>query len=314
MILPKIYVGPMSKQLVDVVLENDFDVGFIPSRRQIEFSGGYVNNWTTKEFYEYVNGKKIIERDHGGPNQGLYNDDGQNSFDVDSKYFNIIHIDVWKTCYNIHDAAKETAKYIKILHSKNHKLLFEIGTEQSIRPYTHKELDLFLEDLKSLLSPIEFSKIVYVVIQCGTKLSKNHNIGVFDFQKLSDMIFVCKKYGIMSKEHNGDYISNDLRKEKLSLGLNAINIAPEFGVVQTRVLLDNMNEIEFETFYSICYASNKWKKWVSLDFDPIKMKRELVTICGHYNFSNELILPFVAKNENLIKNTLKLLLMDMLMD
>ena len=47
----------MSKNVVDAVIEfNSPSIGFIPSRRQIDFIGGYVNNWTTKEFSNYVNG------------------------------------------------------------------------------------------------------------------------------------------------------------------------------------------------------------------------------------------------------------------
>ena len=54
----KICFGPMSKNIVDSIikLSNDEKISFtlIPSRRQIEYNGGYVNNWTTKEFSEYV--------------------------------------------------------------------------------------------------------------------------------------------------------------------------------------------------------------------------------------------------------------------
>ena len=52
------------------------------------------------------------------------------------------------------------------------------------------------------------------------------------------MIKVCQKYNLMSKEHNGDYIPPSVIKEKFSLGLNAINIAPEFGEIETQVILE----------------------------------------------------------------------------
>ena len=38
--------------------------------------------------------------------------------------------------------------------------------------------------------------------------------------------------------------------------------------------------------YGICYDSNKWKKWVNKDFNPLIQKEKLINICGHYNFSN----------------------------
>ena len=58
---PKIFIGPMSKNIVDSIIEyvNDtgIHIGIIPSRRQIENDGGYVNNWTTKDFCNYVRSK-----------------------------------------------------------------------------------------------------------------------------------------------------------------------------------------------------------------------------------------------------------------
>ena len=54
----KYFIGPMSKNVVDAVVEycidNQAQFGFIPSRRQIAFDGGYVNNWSTEVFSKYV--------------------------------------------------------------------------------------------------------------------------------------------------------------------------------------------------------------------------------------------------------------------
>ena len=99
----KLFIGPMSKNIVDSSIDfcNEFNVklGFIPSRRQIDFDSGYVNNWTTRTFTEYVRSKTdkiVLERDHGGPEQGQDLDDGNASFFQDANHFNIIHVDVWK--------------------------------------------------------------------------------------------------------------------------------------------------------------------------------------------------------------------------
>ena len=57
-------VGPMSKNCVDASIElsNKYNTPLmlIASRRQIDseyFGGGYVNNWTTKTFSDYVKKK-----------------------------------------------------------------------------------------------------------------------------------------------------------------------------------------------------------------------------------------------------------------
>ena len=59
---PKFFIGPMSKNVVDAIIEfceeTNNIIGLIPSRRQVEYNGGYVNNWTTKTFTEYVKVKK----------------------------------------------------------------------------------------------------------------------------------------------------------------------------------------------------------------------------------------------------------------
>ena len=75
----KYWIGPMSKNVVDAIIEFDGDFGFIPSRRQVDYNGGYVNEWTTGEFATYVNGRVPIERDHGGIGQGYKHDDGMKS-------------------------------------------------------------------------------------------------------------------------------------------------------------------------------------------------------------------------------------------
>ena len=110
-------VGPMSLNIVDATIElsDEYDVPIIliASRRQIdssEFNGGYVNNWSTNAYSEYVNTKCrkkkiILARDHGGPWQNTKEvnlklnldaamESAKQSFkkDIDSG-FEILHID-----------------------------------------------------------------------------------------------------------------------------------------------------------------------------------------------------------------------------
>ena len=175
----RFFLGPMSKNVVDVVLEvaarSDKEWTFIPSRRQIECTGGYVNNWTTKAFTEYIKEANLtnilIERDHGGPGQGLEDDDGFESLSEDLKYFNIIHIDPWKKYQLYEDALAWTIKMIQFCCAQNDTVLFEVGTEEGIRPISTSELETFLSDLESTLTSEQFNRIKYVVIQCGKQSS-----------------------------------------------------------------------------------------------------------------------------------------------
>lgn len=291
MIYPKLYIGPMSKNVVDVILDyckdNKNIIGIIPSRRQVDYDHGYVNNFTTKTLSSYVNDLTIIERDHGGPNQGDVEDDGIYSFANDAKWFNIVHIDPWKKYKEYNDGLYQTVRYINFIYELNNNTEFEIGTEQSLRYFSVYELDRFIFDVKKLLNEKVFKQIKYCVIQSGTSLRYNTNTGLYDKDRLSRMVDVCKKYNLMSKEHNGDYVPNDIMKEKYSLGLDAINIAPEFGYIETKVILNSLqNDHDFEKIYEICFNSRRWEKWVTKDFIPENNKEKLIEICCHYIFSN----------------------------
>ena len=51
------------------------------------------------------------------------------------------------------------------------------------------------------------------------------------------MVKLCKKYGFIYKEHNGDWVSIELMLEKFELGLDCINVAPELGQIETKAIL-----------------------------------------------------------------------------
>jgi len=318
---PKYHIGPMSKNVVDAILEYTEEtgnvIGIIPSRRQIEHSGGYVNNWTTKTFYAYINRRLPITRDHSGPSQGINKDDGYASLQHDCKYFNMIHIDPWIQYPEYADGLKWTIDMINFCYKQNQKLEYEIGTEESIRKFEAFELDRLMINLRAKLPVHIFNRIKCLVVQSGTSLKGNTNTGKYSKDRLKDMIEVAGIWNLYSKEHNGDYISTSLIKEKFDLGLDAINIAPEFGQIETKTYLDKIkqNSELFGILYKICYISNKWKKWVDKDFDPIQQKEELINICGHYILSDsDFLLKVKSKFTNIdleIKNNIKIKLQEL---
>ena len=175
---------------------------------------------------------------------GGYNeDDGYQSLAEDSKYFDLIHIDPWKKYSEYTEGLKWTVNMIKYCNNINPNLLYEVGTEQSIRKFESEELNRFIFDLKyELQSDKLFNKIKYVVIQSGTSLLGNTQTGAYDKNRLISMVDVVKRHGLLSKEHNGDYIPTSIIKEKFSLGLDSINIAPEFGLIETNTYLDFINK------------------------------------------------------------------------
>jgi hypothetical protein len=160
-------------------------------------------------------------------------------------------------------------------------------------------LNTLLNYLKTNLRAPKYERIKFAVIQSGTSLKETKNTGSYDKERLIDMLSVCKKYDIISKEHNGDYLPIFLIHEKFNCGLDTINIAPEFGQIETKTYLNELNsEKMFNIFFNICYDSKKWTKWVDKSFDPFKNKEQLINICGHYVLSNR---DFIEK----IKNNLR---------
>ena len=286
----KYFIGPMSKNIVDAIVEFCTNtgniIGLIPSRRQVEWDGGYVNNWTTEEFSKYVT-TLPLQRDHGGPGQGNDDDDGFESLSYDARHFQLIHIDPWKKYPKYTDGLEKTIEMIKFAYNINPQLIFEVGTEEAIRPFEADELNQLVVDLQVALPKEVYERIKYLVIQSGTSLKGTDQTGDYNSDRLKQMIEVAKHHGLISKEHNGDYIPVEVIKEKFDLGLDCINIAPEFGLIETLTYLSEIkNEKTFDRFWQICYDSKRWVKWVNPGFDPYVNKEQLIKICGHYVLTN----------------------------
>lgn len=309
----KYFIGPMSKNIVDAIIEfcntTENQITLIPSRRQIEWNGGYVNNWTTNQFSQYINKKTNniqLQRDHSGPGQGQQDDNGYISLVSDCKYLDLIHIDPWKKYPNFNDGLEWTIDMIEVCNAINPNLKYEVGTEEAIRKFEVYELADLMHHLKYRLPSNTYKKIKYLVIQSGTSLKGTNQTGNYNPERLKEMIDICKQFNVLSKEHNGDYIPVSVIKEKFNLGLDAINIAPEFGLIETQTYLDEIqNENIFNKFWQICYDSGKWIKWVDSNFDPHVYKKELIKICGHYVFSYPEFILNIKSNFPNIDNKIK---------
>jgi len=296
--LPKLYIGPMSKNVVDAAISSNLDLGLIPSRGQIDRDGGYVNSWNTKSFVSYVREKSdkiIIQRDHAGPQQGKVDDDGLDSILSDAENnLDLIHIDPWVVFKDMETAAFATRLAINsCCEASSNDFGFEVGTEQAIREYSSTELRDFLNKLKKDLGK-RFDRIKFAVIQSGTSLLGTTNTGVFDEKKCEEMISVCKDFGLLSKEHNGDYLEPDLAKRRFELGLDGLNVAPELGVEESRCVLKQIDQNAFkeellETLFRACYLSKFWVKWLPEGFLPKDSydKRLLIEVCCHYIFNTK---------------------------
>lgn len=308
----KYFICPMSKNIADAVLElNDVRLGLLPSRRQIDYDTGYTG-WTTKTFKQYVGDKVIIERDHGGPQQGTGHreyDCGMLSFSYDGLYFDVVHIDVWKALPDFDSAVNQIITVIKFLYQKNPNVKYEIGTEEAIRKMSTDDINKMLDILLFSLTEEEFNNILYVVVQSGVRLDvlNKKNIGNFDNQRLLDDIAVCKKYNKLAKEHNGDFLTEEQHRLRFGAGLSSINIGPELSILENELYLEHMSDEDIDNFYKICRDSDTWRKWVPTDFD-VNDKKSLIRICGHYNYFGYKLPDVSTTIKESIKNRLRELL------
>ena len=204
-------VGPMSKICVDAAIElaNDHRIPLIliASRRQIdseEFGGGYVNNWTTQQFADYVldqdkAGRIVLARDHGGPwqnerekqgNLGLRKamDSAKRSYarDIDAG-FQILHVDPSVDPHGtptVEDTLERLFELYEFCWSyarqAGREILFEVGTEeQSGSTNTPEELRFTLAEIKKFCAKNHLPFPAFVVVQTGTPVMETRNVGSF---------------------------------------------------------------------------------------------------------------------------------------
>ena len=325
-------VGPMSKNCIDASIEladqYKTPLMLIVSRRQIDsdkFGGGYVENWNTKQFTEYIlkrdiNKNIILARDHGGPWQNEYEKSKQLNLidamksakdsyrsDIDAG-FHMLHIDpsvdihssptidqILERVYELYDFCWSYAQ------QKKRDIIFEIGTEeQSGNNNTIDELEYTLESMRKFCKNNKIPYPSFIVGQVGTRVMEMRNVGSFDSPirvikemppeiQIPQMIEICNQYGIFMKEHNTDYLSTDSLRWQPRLGIHAANVAPEFGVAETKALVGILKEKNYidllDEFLRIAYDSKKWEKWMTNNTSASDFDKSI--IAGHYVFSSD---------------------------
>lgn len=319
-------VGPMSinsiNATIDLAKYSKLPLMLIPSRRQIDRNEGYVGNFNSIKFSNYLKNKKniILCRDHGGPWQNNYEVENnlnikkamlsaKKSFETDiDAGFEIIHVDPSIDINNklnieiildrIFELVEHCWHYSK---KKKKKILFEIGTEeQNGLLETFENYEYAFSKLNKFFLSNKIPNPIFFVVQFGTKVMEDKNIGKFNkitnFSELKDknkeflrIINFLRKNKIFTKIHNVDYLSDRHLSFLKMCKVGAINVAPEFGVVETRsfikILKDNNLDELLKNFLDLSYKSKKWKKWV-INKNKIS-KFKCSELSGHYVFSSK---------------------------
>ena len=312
---------------IELANEQEVPILMIASRRQVdseEFGGGYVNNWTTEQFARYViekdkKGKVLLARDHGGPWQNTREksenlslrramESAKSSYRADLEAgFQVLHIDPSVDIHGEPDVDEVLDRIFELYEfcwsqaqQLRQEVIFEIGTEeQSGSTNSQEELDYTLNCVKQFCKKYQLPQPSFVVIQCGTRVMEMRNVGSFDSPvrvadelpseiQLPKMIEICNRYGIFMKEHNTDYLSDEALQWHPRLGIHAANVAPEFGVAESRALVgvleaNGLGDLAGR-FLQLAYESKKWDKWMLPDTRATDRERSL--IAGHYVFAS----------------------------
>lgn len=311
-VVPKLGIGPLSSEIIEAAFiyseENRIPLMLIASKNQIDHSGGYVSGWNTKQYANFVNSLKQkyaksdiwMCRDHCGPGfngvDGL--DDTYKTIETDLKNgFSLIHIDLCHLKGSHKDKLNESKKIIEHIQKSSPQCLIEIGTDENTGR-NFRDLKLIEKDLQFFTS---FCKPLFFVSQTGSLIMETTQIGKFNLSYVKKLSRLCKKYGVNLKEHNADYIDSDEIEKRREL-VDAVNVAPQFGVIQTNLTLLKCNTygIDPNPFLERSYRSGKWKKWITKKNIPNKLLCSIVA--GHYNFTSpeyRQIYRKISKNEDL---------------
>ena len=295
----KIGIGPMSTEAIEAVYKyssiNNKELMLIASKNQIDHSGGYVNNWNTKEYSnflkklknKYPNTNVKVCRDHCGPgfNGNYLLKDVYKTIDSDiENNFDLIHVDFSKAKKNYKKILELSKNAIIYMKKINPKIEIEIGTDENFaQKLSSINIKEFLDEMDFFL---DFMDPEYFVVPTGSLVMEDKQFGFFNHKFIKSVHQRIKNRPILLKEHNADYLNSEsinLRKEFIS----ALNIAPQFGVFQTKFILDECVKFGIDTtdFLNASYKSKKWEKWLFTTNEKDVYKCSI--LAGHYNFQDK---------------------------
>lgn len=288
----KLGFGPMSTEIIDILCNYSHNTQsplmLIASRNQIDANSGYV--MTTPKLATQLSSNNtdylLTCRDHCGPyfldnektlslSNAIKATKKTIAYDIEQG-FDLIHIDTSR----VDDTYGIAEELIKFSLNLNPNIKFEFGTEENVGvaagAIRYKEDVAFAK---------QFSNMEFVVAQTGSLVYEDHQAGTFEDTTVRQLVALADANNIKLKEHNADYLaSNEIQLRKLA-GVHALNIAPQLGVIQTKLLESLARDYQlcgmWDNFATTVLDSQKWKKWTKTDNTNIR-----VHVAGHYCFAS----------------------------
>ena len=318
-------IGPTSRHAVCAVARAAYRhrvrLMLVASRGQIDakaLGGGYVENWSTEAYADFVRSidpdrRILLCRDHGGPwqrqsdvDEGLGEKEAMasslESFRCDIRAgMDLLHVDASKDGSAPADFETALGRLVALCSEceesarrDGRNVAFEVGLERQgatiddPRDFASKLLRI-LDEFEGLSLP----RPAFVVGQTGTKVVGTTNRGRFrghgrQVDTVRTIVKLCRERGTALKAHNADYLQPEQLDGLVSAGVDAINIAPEVGVAETRAILGWLREKDLrpeeDLFLELAFNSRAWVKWFP-DGEGTDIER--ATAAGHYVFATE---------------------------
>jgi D-tagatose-1,6-bisphosphate aldolase subunit GatZ/KbaZ len=340
-------VGPVSEVVVKATFQsckqNACPAIFIASRNQVDLrSLGYgylmggIDQHTFVEFITHLQkevgyeGHVYICRDHGGPWQRDVELDerypiarameiARESFRADIEAgFNYLHIDPTKCPfpYTQEDLCNWTIELERFCEETRRALGrspidYELGTEDIRGGLTSKEVfESFLKQITGRLVEQGLPLPTCIVGQTGTLCRMDRNVGHFDKEQTGELVTIAAKYSVGFKEHNGDYLSAASCRIHPDIGVTGMNVAPEFGLVETEACL-TLADLEMklvsegwlakrdashfqELLLEQTFTNSPWMKWATDEIRRLPrthvaedqyLRLLIARVCGHYVYN-----------------------------
>jgi len=242
----------------------------VASRNQIEtpeVGPGYAQPFTQHPLMKFVSDVALragvsvpvlVCRDHGGPWQryderspGLSEtaalERARRSLVDDVRAgFRYLHIDMSaaRSRLSTRELVTNTVELIQLCeteraHADLPIIAYEVSTEHADGDVSSiADLDLFLEPLIDALEERVLPRPTTVVVRCGTVCRERRNAGTFEAESIKRLAaHVHGMYGMLVKEHNGDYVVPGELSQHTSAGIDMLNIGPSVGDAETISLL-----------------------------------------------------------------------------
>ena len=286
--LPKLNFAPLGKDCVRILAqwsnENQQDLGLVCSVNQVNEEIGYTG-FTSHSLVAFVTEVKVALN---SPQNFVVCRDHLGKTEDDERVLEILHGDV-DAGFEITHLHCEDLELIAKCFESAPRMNFELGTgEAEAKQYASQKI--LMKDLMSY--GYDPDRIAYLTFPTGCLIDEVYNKNNVNQQLCTTM----RRFGFDLKGHNSDY-ATDATLEILSNYLQAINIAPQIGVLMTRTYVDVARVIGYnlKDWENEVYECGEWKRWGS--------ERYALELGGHYHFTS---LPedFTSRAYSAVKETL----------